>query len=114
MLNTFAMIIELLKIKTQLKKRLQVLEILQSMQNQTLVKRDCIACNIYVAHDNEDEIIFLQKWHTKEALYRHIQSDLYIRVLTAMELADEPPEICFCDVTEINGIELIETLRQVK
>jgi len=42
---------------------------------------------------------------------RHIRSDLYLRVLNAIELADELPEICFHEGSETTGIELIEAIR---
>jgi hypothetical protein len=46
-----------------------------------------------------------------EALDRHIRPKLYFRVLSAMEFANEPPEIYFHEISETRGFEYIEALR---
>jgi hypothetical protein len=43
-------------------------------------------------------------------LGRHIRSELYFRVLSAMELANEAPEIYFHEVSDTRGLEYVEAL----
>ncbi len=63
---------------------------------------------------DEGAIFSLEKWQSAEALYRHILSSLYSRVLEAMELSREPPEVSFLKIANIKGMELIEGLRKVE
>ena len=54
---------------------------------------------------------YLEQWQSREPLDKHIRSELYFRVLNAMELAGEAPEIYFHEVSEKKGFEYIEALR---
>jgi quinol monooxygenase YgiN len=106
------MILLLLKIRPQPKKRMVLLEILKSVQAQTRVLTGCMACSIYEEDGDEDGILYLEQWRSSEALYRQIQSNQYLRVLEAMELGREPPEISFYEVSGQKGLELIQELRK--
>ena len=92
-------------------KRQAVIEILMSVKTMTRLKPGCIHCNIYEENGDGKKILYIEKWRTKEAMYQHIRSKLYLRVLNAIELSSEPPEICFHEDSETTGIELIEAIR---
>jgi len=102
----------MLKIRPLPGKRRELLTILASMQEQLLIRHDCIVSEIYEPFGGEDEVFYLEQWRTKESLYRHIESDLYRRVLMAMELASESPQISFPELTNVKGMELIVALRE--
>ncbi len=53
----------------------------------------------------------IEEWESREALDRHVRSDHYRKILAAMDLASEPPDIRFCCVALIAGMERIEELR---
>ena len=106
------MMLLFLKIRPQPKKRMVLLEILKSVQAQTRVLNGCTACSIYEEGGDEDGILYLEQWRSTEALYRQIQSNQYMRVLEAMELGREPPQISFYEVSEHKGLELIQRLRK--
>lgn len=105
------MLIVLLKIIPRPGKRKEALEILRSLRGRLEARQDCLACEVYEAYDSEGEILYLEEWRSAEALNRHIQSPLYMRIFTAMELAAKTPEICFHEVAGSKEMELIEALR---
>lgn len=105
------MIIALLKMNPQPEKRQEVLDIIRSFRELLRVRQDCRACEVYEAEGGAGEILYLEQWRSEDALFRHLQSPLYMRILEAMELAVEAPEISFYGVSEITGMELIEKLR---
>ena len=105
------MIIVLLKINPQAGKRQDALDIFRSLELPLQGQPDCLACEVYEAHESEGEILYLEKWRNPEALNRHIQSPLYMRVLTAMELASKAPEIWFHKIADSRGMDLIEEVR---
>jgi quinol monooxygenase YgiN len=105
----YFMIIALLKMNPEQGKRQEVVAIFRSLGGPLRVRQDCLACEVYEAL--EGEILYLEQWRSAEALHRHIQSALYMRILTAMELAAEAPEIHFHEVAGSKGMELIEALR---
>jgi quinol monooxygenase YgiN len=53
----------------------------------------------------------MECWDSEEDFERHIRSDMYRRVLEAMELSGRPPELKVHRITESRGIELIGALR---
>jgi quinol monooxygenase YgiN len=105
------MVISLLKVIVLLKKRDALLEVLRSVIDFTWGLPGCLGCTCYEEQKSEGTVLYLEQWETKEDLYRHIQSDLYHRVISAMELAVEAPEIAFHEVSKSMGMELIEDLR---
>ncbi len=88
-----------------------VLDILRSVIGPTRVKSGCMDCAVYTDQGEGQTILYLEQWQSRESLDSHIRSELYFRVLSAMELADEPPEIYFHEVSETRGFEYIEALR---
>jgi quinol monooxygenase YgiN len=105
------MILSLIKMNAAPGKRQSILEVLRFVADQIRVKTGCADCAVYEARDQRHTILYVEQWRTREELDRHIRSDLYFRILAAMELASDRPEISFHEVSETKGIELIEGLR---
>ena len=106
------MIISTLIITPMTDKQQAVMEILMSVKTITCLKRGCIQCDIYEEYDGDGQkILYMEKWQTKEDMYNHIRSNLYLRVLNAIELGNKPPEVCFHEDSETMGIGLIEAIR---
>jgi len=85
-----------------------------SVQTIASLKPGCLHCDIYEEYGHGQKILYLEKWQTKEDMYKHIGSNLYLRVLNAIELSTEPPEIFFHEGPETMGIELIKTIRTTR
>jgi quinol monooxygenase YgiN len=105
------MIIVSIRIDPKPDKRQAVIEILMSVKTLTSLKHGCIYSEIYEEHGDRQKILYIEKWQAKEEMYRHIRSNLYLRVLNAVELASKPPEISFHEDLGTTGIGLIEAIR---
>lgn len=105
------MMISLLRVLALSDKRDAVLEVLRSVIDITQGLPGCMGCACYEEQSNQRAILYVEQWQSRVDLHRHIQSDLYHRVIAAMELAVEAPEIRFHEVSNSMGMELIETLR---
>ena len=88
-----------------------MIDILKNMVALTSAKPDCRCCCVYEQVNDRRAVLYVEKWQTREALERHVQSSMYMRLLTAMELSGEAPEIQFFEVSETKGLEMIEALR---
>jgi len=106
------MIEAMLRVKALPGKRKEALEILRSLQKPLKLKHDCMECEIYESYGEVDWILYLEKWRTKEAMFRHIQSDLYRRLLSVMDLTEESPQLSFQELGEAKGMELVVELRE--
>jgi quinol monooxygenase YgiN len=92
-------------------RRLDVLEILRSVQGPVATQPGCVACHIYEEEAPEPAIVLVERWESQPALEAHLGSEIYRRILGAVELSGAPSEVCFDNVTESEGMELIERVR---
>lgn len=90
---------------------MEALELLRSIQGPTLAHSGCLTCRVYEESASERSILLLEQWKSSAALSEWVRSDLYRRVLMAIELSSLPPEICVYHVSATDGLELIEQLR---
>ena len=88
-----------------------IIDILDSLRGPITAIADCLACLISVEIDGDRAICYLEKWQTYDALQQHLRSALYDRVLAAMELSRQPPDVMFYDVTEAGSMGLVEQAR---
>lgn len=105
------MIISVLRLLPISDQREAVLRILRSITAETMAKPGCTDCGVYEGYDYNPWIVYVEEWSSDEELHRHIQSQLYFRVLTAMDLSKDEPQISFHHVSTTEHLELIESLR---
>ena len=111
LLSFWSMILSSLKINPLSGKQQVVQDILRSVIGPTRVKSGCIDCAVYTDQGEGQTILYLEQWQSRETLDRHIRSELYFPVLSAMELANEAPEIYFHEVSDTRGLEYVQSLR---
>jgi quinol monooxygenase YgiN len=88
-----------------------VLGVLRSVQGPIQAKPHCLTCRIFEEDDGEEAVLYIERWDSEQELERHIRSDVYRRILAAVELSRLPPEVSFHFVKETRGMDLIEALR---
>ena len=105
------MIVGTLRILPLPNRWVEVLEILRSVQGPVLAQPGCAACHIYEEQGPEPAVAFVERWESREALEAHLRSEMYRRVLGALELSGGRPDIRFEEVSASEGMELIERQR---
>jgi len=109
--SLWSMILSFARINPLPGKQQVVLDVLRSVIAPTRLKSGCMDCAVYADQGKGQTILYLEQWQSGEHLERHIRSELYFRVLSAMELANEAPEIYFHEVSDTRGLEYVEALR---
>jgi quinol monooxygenase YgiN len=89
-----------------------VLEVLRSVQGPIRAQPGCAACDIFDEKGPEPAILLFERWGTEEAFEAHVRSDVYRRILGAIDLSGDRPDVRFDRVTSSEGIELIERRRR--
>jgi quinol monooxygenase YgiN len=89
----------------------EALQILRSMIERIRAEAGCISCSVYQDTENENLVVFEEKWRSDEDLQRHLRSEGYRRVLLVMEMAFKLPEIRFDTITDSGGVEIIKEAR---
>ncbi len=89
-----------------------MIELLRSVQDLARPSPGWLGCWISEEDYLQNHVRYTEQWETEEALHDHIRSDLYRRVLAAMELSRQQPEVKFYYCSESKGLELIEAARR--
>lgn len=105
------MIMTMIKIKLPATRETEILDALKSFIHFTEISSGSICCNIKRDVNNDNEILYMEKWQEREDLERHIQTARYRELLEIIEQSIGKPEINFFTVSEIEGLELIQKLR---
>ena len=106
------MILAIVKLSPRPDRRHEVREILETVTGPTQAAPGCLGCVILEEHGEEDAVLLVEKWRSEDELNRHLRSPLYSRVLEAMELCREPPDVTFHEITATSGMEVIHALRE--
>ena len=92
-------------------KREVLLEILHSVENALRGRVACIDCCVFEQPVGERAVLYLDQWSSLEDLVLHIRSELYLRMLVAMELAERPPEVNFHEIATTKELSWVRALR---
>jgi quinol monooxygenase YgiN len=92
-------------------RREAVIEVLRSVQGPVRAQPGCAACDVFDEQGQEPAVLLLERWETTEAFEQHLRSEAYRRVIAAVELSGARPEIRFEHVESVEGLELVERLR---
>ncbi|MRR08162.1 MAG: antibiotic biosynthesis monooxygenase [Deltaproteobacteria bacterium] len=103
--------LSLVKISPVQEKRQEVLDILISMKGPTQAESGCLSCWILEEYGDDQSIVYVELWRTLGEMHRHMRSNLYARILEAMELSDKEPEVRFYEIVSVCGLDLIEQVR---
>jgi len=98
------MIVGTHRILVEPSRRLEVLEILRSIQGPVAIEPGCMACHIYEEDGPGCAIVLVERWESRPALEAHLRSENYRRVLGALELSSSRPEVRFDHVSGSEGL----------
>jgi quinol monooxygenase YgiN len=94
------------------KHRTQIIELLRSVQDLVRPVPGCIGCWVSEEDYLHNHIRYAEQWEAEEALQNHIRSDLYRRILAALELSKHEPDVKFYYCSQTKGLELVEAARR--
>jgi quinol monooxygenase YgiN len=99
------------KITVPHQKKKAAIQIVRSLLGWTSVQPGCISIAFYQDTDSPGNLMLLEEWEDWRSIENHIRSDSYRSILELMELSSTPPEIKFCSVSNIQGMEVLERMR---
>jgi quinol monooxygenase YgiN len=105
------MIIELMSISGACAREDQLGDALESFVVPIQVQPGCLECRVLRSRPMEQGFCMLARWETQKDLIRHLQSDIYKKLLLLMELSAAPPVLEFFNVLEMRGLDLVEDAR---
>jgi len=103
-------VITIMHLKTAPEKRMNILKTIHAMIGPTNAQPGCLHCELFGSTQNDDQLLLLEKWDSRECLEQHIQSDEFRKVMAAMDSACEQPEIGFYEINSLGGMDLVEKI----
>ena len=105
------MILESIRMKVSPQKRGEVLRILRSTAERNKILSGCLNSRLYEDLQEDNVILFEEMWSGEEEMEEHLRSDEYRKVLMALEMALQRPEVRFIQASKSSGMETIEKAR---
>ena len=105
------MIISNLRLLLSEPNRRRVISSLTPVIGWTRVQPGCRACHLLTDPDDPRVLVLWEEWDCQDNLDIHLRSEQYRRILAAIELAQEAPEIRFNTVATRGGFEVVEAAR---
>jgi quinol monooxygenase YgiN len=105
------MVIAALSLTLEGRRRQQVVRSLRALSGPTLVEPGCIACRVLEEVAEPSHLHYLEMWETTDQLVAHLRSKGYRQVLAAMEESAVSPQLKFFWVSDVKGIEYLESVR---
>jgi quinol monooxygenase YgiN len=93
------------------RKRKEALIILGSMIERIKLEEGCLGCRLYQDVLEERALMLEEIWAGETSLHKHLRSADFRNVLLVVEMAREPPEIRFDQVSSSTGISTIIKVR---
>ncbi len=92
-------------------KHSEALRILKSIAELNRVHLSCVNCRIYQDVQDNNVLMFEERWTNEEDMEDHLRSDEFRNLLMVLEMALESPDIRFDTISDSTGIETIEKAR---
>ena len=92
----------------------EMIQTLQSLMVLLPAASGFISCRLCQEADHANTLCYEEEWDTPEDLDRQIRSSHYTRLLTLMDKAAQPPKLRLNWVTEVKGLEYLESVRLFK
>ena len=105
------MILSTIRLFPSPEQRRQILAALRSVQGPTQAEPSCSAAQIYEEDGPGAAILYVEEWESESEFREHVRSELYRRILAAIDLSQSPPEIRFYQVSKVEGLELLQNIR---
>jgi quinol monooxygenase YgiN len=89
------MILIIIRMKVLSEKRLELSQTMTSLCASIRKEKGCRRCDFCRSMEDENRLLLLEEWDTREALMAHLKSNHFRVIRGAMSLLKEPYEMMF-------------------
>ena len=101
------MILVIIRMKAIAEKRLELSQTIASLSGSIRTEKGCNRFDFCHTAEDENRLVLLEEWDTKENLITHLRSEHFKVLRGAMNLLQEPYEKTFYTVSRPAGIDQI-------
>lgn len=105
------MIVTTIRIQTTPENRKELMQTFRLLSNPIQSERGCKSCRIYREVDNEESVIVIQEWDSRNHFDNHLRSDEFAVMIGAMSLLEQPEKVEFQVLDQLEGSRSVEAIR---
>lgn len=105
------MIVTTIRIHTTPENRKELMQTFRSLSKPIKSENGCKSCRIYREVGNEEAVIVIQEWDSRNHLDRHLHSDEFAVMVGAMSLLEQPDTVEFQVLDQLEGSRSVEAIR---
>jgi quinol monooxygenase YgiN len=100
-------------LKTEGTEKWKIMPVIKQITGRTQYVAGCLQVGIWESAETS-EIMVNEQWRSLDDLKKHINSKLYKKMLSALEMSTEMPVVSFMESDRNQGFELIEEVLNVE
>lgn len=105
------MIVTTIRLQTTPETRKEIVQTFRSLSDPTQCGIGCQSCRIYRELGNDETVIIIQEWDTKNHWDEHLRSDEFAVIIGAMSVLQKPDTVEFQVLDQLEGSRSMEAIR---
>ena len=105
------MIVTTIRLQTNPENRKEILQTFRSLSSPIQSERGCKSCRIYRELGNDEEVMVIQEWDSRNHWDEHLRSDEFAVIIGAMSLLQKPETVEFQILDQLEGSRSVEAMR---
>ena len=105
------MIVTTIRLQTTPETRKEILQTFRSLADSAQCGAGCKSCRIYRELGNDETVIVIQEWDTKNHWDEHLHSDEFAVIIGAMSVLQKPDTVEFQVLDQLEGSRSMEAIR---
>ena len=105
------MIVTTIRLQTTPENRKEILQTFRSLADPTQCGIGCKSCRIYRELGNDETVIVIQEWDSKNHWDEHLRSDEFAVIVGAMSLLQKPDTVEFQVLDQLEGSRSMEAIK---
>ena len=105
------MIVTTIRMQTTPQNRKELMQTFRSLSQPIRTERGCKSCRVYREVGNEETVIVIQEWDSRNHLDNHLRSDEFAVMIGAMSLLERPETVEFQVLDQLEGSRSVEAIR---
>jgi len=101
-----------IRMRLPLEKAAQTIALLESVTGITRAKKGCKLCSVSCDVADDELLSYTEIWDESDGFNQHVCSDVFQRVLVAMDQCSEEPEVVFGMLSGKTGIASLQELHK--
>ena len=105
------MIVTTIRIQTTPKNRRELMQTFRSLSEPIKCGHGCQSCRIYREVGNDEAVILIQEWDSRDNLDQHLGSNEFAVMVGAMSLLEQPEAVEYQVLDQLEGSRSVEAIR---